>query len=140
MKKKSSPRSARIVEAISQFENQREKVREREISTRTQAHAFVTLHIEHRQSCRPISLVGCVDVVQFSLSFSETSASKEERFCLPALALRAAIHANQIKTLAETIAPNQNPKLTDCHIRSGRTLTAGSLIPVQKKCSAAAYC
>ena len=31
-----------------------------------QAHAFVTLHIEHRQSCRPISLVGCVDVVQFS--------------------------------------------------------------------------
>ena len=33
-----------------------------------QVHAFVTLHIEHRQSCRPISLVGCVDVVQFSLS------------------------------------------------------------------------
>ena len=32
-----------------------------------QAHALVTLHIEHRQFCRPISLVGCVDVFQFSL-------------------------------------------------------------------------
>ena len=28
-----------------------------------QTHAFVTLHIEHRQSCRSISLVGYVDVV-----------------------------------------------------------------------------
>ena len=31
-----------------------------------QALVFVNLHIGHRQSCRPISLVGCMDVVEFS--------------------------------------------------------------------------
>ena len=36
----------------------------------SQVHAFVTLYIEHRQSCCPVGLVGRVDVVQFSLSLS----------------------------------------------------------------------
>ena len=76
-----------------------------------QAHAFVTLHIEHRHSCRPISLVGCVDVVQFSLSCMQNGQEREREIHWSIQPACECVSRTLIRLVLQPIVPLEISKL-----------------------------